>query len=109
MTKKFDLNKTIENALSLKPPSRVKLIDFNKVMPIACVPYAATSVAPDDQSPCIIEKCQSCNQDIWVSEKKRNHRDTHPNVEIYCFPCLIISATIQGLPKPELVDVASLN
>lgn len=46
---------------------------------------------PTDQSPCIVEKCQRCEADMWVSEKKRMMRaKSNPNdAKTLCWECVI--------------------
>lgn len=83
-------------------PSKVKDIDFKNNLIVGCIPVRALPLPPEDTSPCIIEKCSSCKNKMWVSEKKRNLRKTRSNVEIYCFVCVVVSMQNQGFSKEQI-------
>ena len=88
---------------------RALRLDFDKKQFIGCIPLWAHAEHPSDQSPCEIWDCPGCKKPMWVSEKKRAHAATHENIEIYCFYCVIQSCVEQGIPPPELQDIASMN
>jgi hypothetical protein len=83
-------------------------IDLLNTRLIGCLPVSLQSYAPTDQSPCIIEKCSLCNEDMWVSERKRKLRDTQDNVKIYCVVCIINEANRQGL-EAEVIQLNEMN
>jgi hypothetical protein len=66
-----------------------KLVKMHLIlgMPVSCYP-----VAPEDQPGCIIESCPKCYQDIWISKKKRELRETlitqGMHYEVWCWDCL---------------------
>lgn len=105
---KFDLESTINSICNMQIPKNVKKIDFKTKMIIGCMPQKITPVQPDDQSPCILENCKSCDELMWVSERKRKLRDSRSNAEMYCFVWIVTSAGLQRL-KPEALDMEKLQ
>jgi hypothetical protein len=94
-------------------PEKIEKIDFkNKVIlggiPVSVLTIMETNTPPLLMQRCVRELCPSCDQEMWVRKKVICWRDTKPNVFIYCFPCIIVSARRQGI-KYELMDVGSIN
>jgi len=89
----------------------MKKIDFSgETLLIGCIPLHAQAKHPKDQEDCIIEKCPLCDEDIWVSKKKRGLRDNailHKKVKIYCLLCLAKEAIKQDIVDDvELFDIS---
>lgn len=82
-------------------------IDFENDSIAGCIPVSHMANAPIDQSPCVIEKCIMCDQDMWVSEKKRNMRK-HQNIKIFCFICIVQQQIKNGI-HPNDIDLVNIN
>lgn len=80
--------------LSKKP---LKL-NMSKWVYIGCIPRYASPIAPQDQSPCVTAECPHCKRLMWVSEKKRQLKESlGKKAKIYCLECLARAAHAQGL------------
>lgn len=57
---------------------------------IMCPPVNMFPVPPPEQPNCEKTTCSDCNQLIWISEKKRNIRDSRSKEASYivCYVCL---------------------
>jgi hypothetical protein len=87
------------------------MIDFKKHVIIGCIPKRAMNEAPKDQTPCILENCPICNEEMWISSLKREWRATKPNVRAYCFYCIVKEQIKQGIKENDvdLVDLAGVH
>ena len=72
-------------------------IEFNKYAVAGCIPKSHMQNAPTDQTPCILENCQRCNREMWVSELKREWRSKNLARKIFCFICLAEESHRQGI------------
>lgn len=83
-------------------------LNFKKTLYIGCIPLWAEPNHPTDQSPCIIQECPTCSEKMWVSQKKRDHQDSHENVEIHCLKCIALSAHEQGY-ELDIQNIAEMQ
>lgn len=87
------------------------MIDFDNNIIVGCIPVNSHPTHPPDQKGCIIEPCEICTVDIWVSKLKRKYRKNKKNVQIYCFMCIQQSILEQDIDlyNLELVDINSIK
>lgn len=56
---------------------------------IMCPPLSKYPVPPEDQPGCLQEKCEDCEQLMWISSKKRMIRaNTSKDTLTSCYDCL---------------------
>lgn len=85
-------------------PKALKLSN-NKIY-IGCIPVWAHLQHPPDQSRCVMQQCNHCQKDMWVSEKKRKMFSKNPDkYEIYCLYCLATSCQKNG----DEIEIVNIN
>ena len=75
-------------------------------MKIMCIPVKYLSSPPVEQTNCIIENCPDCNEEMWVSEKKRNMRKQHGNrCALKCGICHVKDAMVEGYSAEDIISI----
>lgn len=97
----------LEKIKNYIPPRKIKYIPVDHPV-FGCLPTEIFEVPPTDSSPCIKGHCESCNAEIWVSEKKRFLAKKLSGI-ICCFFCLAANHKAQGvLEDVEFVKVEDI-
>ena len=43
---------------------------------------------PADQIDCKVMKCNVCNEDMWISKRKRIKINKTKAIKVWCYPCI---------------------
>lgn len=101
MTEKLDVDKAhmiIKERLSTH---KGRAIDFSNIKGFTgCFPLYSSAVPPHDQPNCISQKCEYCDEPMWVSEKKRA-LGKQKNVVVACYPCILTNMKKNGMDLPS--------
>ncbi len=69
-------------------------LDPNSEIIIGCIPIVLQDFPPADYKNPFIGKCENCDKDIWMSEKKKQVKLDHPKAKCLCmFCCAKVVAT----------------
>lgn len=76
---------------------------------IGCIPVKLMPNPPADQQECLIENCELCRDEMWVSIKKREFRAKNPSAfQTLCMVCIVKMDVEQG-QESEFIDILKLG
>ena len=59
----------------------------NSEIIVGCIPVEAFPVPPKDYQNPYVGKCEQCDADVWMSDKKKEVKETYSHAKCLCMLC----------------------